>query len=127
MTISVYWDEAIPQLLQVDMSQRYNWDEFYGLLDELKAANSERDTEFDIIFRSGAMPSGNTLPHFQNMQRVMSTLEHLSLSVVVLNPRDIFARTIMNVISQLKIGTKRNVFVHSLDEAYQEIRSHRNL
>jgi hypothetical protein len=121
MSISLQWDETVPQLLQVDMSQRYSWDEFYHLLDDLKAANQNIEDRFDVIFVSGSLPAGNTLPHFQNMQRVMSSLEHLGVSVTVINPKDIFARTIMNVISQLKIGTKRSILVHSIDEAYQEI------
>ena len=121
MSISLHWDENVPHLLQVDMSERYTWDEFYHLLDDLKSTNHDTEGRFDIIFVSGALPAGNTLPHFQNMQRVMSSMEHLGVSVTVINPKDIFARTIMNVISQLKIGTKRSILVHSIDEAYQEI------
>jgi hypothetical protein len=125
MSISLHWDEQVPQLLQVDMSQRYTWDEFYGLLDDLKAANQDVEGRFDIIFVSGSLPAGNTLPHFQNMQRLMSSLEHLGLSVTVINPKDIFARTIMNVINQLKVSSKRSILVNSLDEAYQQIHINR--
>jgi hypothetical protein len=125
MSISLHWDERVPQLLQVDMSQRYTWDEFYGLLDDLKAANQDVEGRFDIIFVSGSLPAGNTLPHFQNMQRLMSSLEHLGVSVTVINPKDIFARTILNVINQLKVSTKRSILVNSLDEAYQQIHSNR--
>jgi hypothetical protein len=121
MSISLHWDEKLPQLLQVDMSQRYTWDEFYHLLDDLKATNQCAEGRFDIIFVTGSLPAGNTLPHFQNMQRVMSGMEHLGVSVTVINPKDIFARTIMNVINQLKVSSKRSILVNSLDEAYQEI------
>lgn len=122
MPILVKWDEAHANLLRVVLGNKHTWDELYFAIDKIKEEDAKASQEYHLIFQlEGKMPTGNPVPHFQAMYRMIKSLKHIGYVINIVEPKDIFASKLLGMILKTS-GVMPNVlFAESVEKAIEQI------